>query len=752
MRVFVSCLMAVIALVAFAKPTAILAKPKPKKEQGWEAIGLSGGGAMFCPAVSPLDPKLMMINCDMSCAFLSKDGGHNWKMIHYSQLQGNTRCKPAFHPTDAKVIFAAGGWEGRLKVTRDAGDTWSDLGNLPEGLRGEIAIDPERPEFMLTGSGERVFLSTDGGKQWNACKGPSGEATGFAFGKVGKSPRAMWAATKQGIWRSDDDGRSWNEKSNGLPSREIRSFSGGFDAKGKVAMLYCAVPGTSESGKYAGGVFASRDCGEKWESAMGEGINAETKAADSWAESEIAQYMHVATSNAKPLTVWAFNTNTGLFPPHHCGAYKSEDGGKTWKATFYPDPRMGKPYNVEPDYTTVGDGQYYQTVPNGVAICASNPDIALFVDGGNALVTDNGGKSWFNGHTRQCKEKGFFENTGLVVTSTHNYYVDPHEPKRHYICYTDIGFARSLDAGSTWHWWSKDEKAPWRNTCYELAFDPDTPGKIWGAFSNVHDIPNNNIIGGRHRSTGPGGLCVSTNFGETWTPLKGLPEAPCTSVALEITKKSRALYAGFFGKGVWKSTDDGKSWTEKNKGLGTSENMRVTRVISHADGTLFASITALRNGNNWDDKGVGLYRSRDKGETWEKVNASQLLQWPKDFTVDPKDSKIIYYSAARAAGQDQNGLWRTEDGGVSWKRIFQKGPEHYGAYLSPHNKGWIYATLCEDAQGCALWLSKDNGVSWAPMEELPFANVQRVAFDPDDKEIIFVTTFGGSVWKGNAAP
>ena len=44
------------------------------------------------------------------------------------------------------------------------------------------------------------------------------------------------------------------------------------------------------------------------------------------------------------------------------------------------------------------------------------------------------------------------------------------------------------------------------------------------------------------------------------------------------------------------------------------------------------------------------------------------------------------------------------------------------------------------------------GVSWAPMEELPFANVQRVAFDPEDKEIIYVTTFGGSVWKGKAAP
>jgi len=67
----------------------------------------------------------------------------------------------------------------------------------------------------------------------------------------------------------------------------------------------------------------------------------------------------------------------------------------------------------------------------------------------------------------------------------------------------DIGFARSLDAGRSWKWWSLEGRAPWTNTCYELAFDPTTTGKMWGAFSNVHDIPNANIIMGQHRAAGP---------------------------------------------------------------------------------------------------------------------------------------------------------------------------------------------------------------------------------------------------------
>ena len=40
----------------------------------WEPLGLTGNGGMFSPAISPVDPKLMMLNCDMSGAYLTRDG------------------------------------------------------------------------------------------------------------------------------------------------------------------------------------------------------------------------------------------------------------------------------------------------------------------------------------------------------------------------------------------------------------------------------------------------------------------------------------------------------------------------------------------------------------------------------------------------------------------------------------------------------------------------------------------------------
>ncbi len=731
------------------------------EELQWEPVGLSGGGGMFSPAISPVDPNLMMLNCDMSAAYISEDGGHHWRMIHHAQLRSDTRCRPAFHPHDDDVIYASSG--GRLRISRDRGRAFSPIGDLTDSLYGEIAIDPSQPLVMLVGTRNgRCHISRDGGRAWTACAGPEGQVLGFHFDRTSNG-RILFAATDKGIWRSDDRGQTWTAKTDGLPSTNIQGFAGGSNEAGGRIILYCTVPSKDEGGAFTGGVFRSTDRGETWQSAMGEGINTGTKQVDQWAYGPIAQYRQVLTTDADPHTVYALNTSTGFHPPHHETVYRSDDAGRTWRATYFQDPRFER-YNVAPNYVTVSAGQSLKGggTPFGAAICNSDPNRLILV-WSQSYVTHDGGDWWFNGDTyvapgHEARPGCAWACTGLVVTTTWHYYIDPFEANRHYIAYTDIGMARSLDAGKTWIWWDRNTWAPWRNTCYEIAFDPDVPGRMWGAFSDVHDIPNDNIISERHGHKRPGGVCISRDFGASWqAEAQGIGPRPVTSIVLDpkSPKGRRTLYAGVFDEGVYKSIDDGRTWTLKKNGLGDPKNMRVSRVLLHADGTLFAMVCAKRpaQGQPLMGEGVGLYRSSDGAETWEKVNASALFLYPKDFSVHPTDSNVILVGTCDANWDDRSGgLYRTDDGGRSWRRIGRQGRQTFGGYFHPRRDGWIYMTLTEGAPGAGLWLSRDDGQTWQAFDELPFSNVQRLTFDPSDDGVMYVTTFGGSVWRGPIAP
>jgi len=527
----------------------------------WQGMGLSGGGAMFTPAISPLDPNLMMLNCDMSCAFRTDDGGRNWEMIHHHYLIASTQCRPVFHPTDPNTVFAVNGYGGELRVSHDRGVTWRPVSDaLPRGVL-RIAIDPAGGDLMLVGCyrGDLSSVSHDAGKTWARSSGLKGAVVGFHIDQTSPpGKRRCFAGTTEGVFVSDDAGATWRPIGDGLPNRRMLEFTGGSNAS-DGCVLYCTTQSEIAGGNFAGGVYRSTDGGRTWQQAMGAGIDTEGR--QRWGAMRAPQYPFVLTTNVHPRTVYAVREAPGQ-------VFRSDDAGDSWRPLLFVRLNDER-FNTEPSYLTAETGGWEENM-SGAGINPADPDTVILTDWMCCQITHDGGKTWQTLHSRPAPGQGpvgkgqRWENTGLTVTTIWHYYFDPFEKDRRYIAYTDIGYAWSDDAGKTWRWL---HGRPLRNTTYEIAFDPDTPGKMWAAFSDVHDIPNANIILERHGTHGQGGVGVSEDFGVTWQDTsEGLPGSCVISVVLDprSPKGRRTLYASVWEHGVYKSVDDGATWTSRS--------------------------------------------------------------------------------------------------------------------------------------------------------------------------------------------
>ncbi len=516
---------------------------------------------MYTPAISPVDPNLILLGCDMSGAYRTTDGGQNWEMIHYQQLNGSTTVRPAWHPADPNIAYAADGWRGPLKMTRDKGKTWASVPGAPIGVSA-IGVDPGNPDLFLVGSRRGLGRSSDGGKTWANVGPVHGRLLGFHFDRSSAADRRVcFAATDQAVFRSDDGGATWHETASQPGAGSVLSFAGASSEAGKICVLYCSVTGRAQSENATGGIYRSDDRGATWVKAMGKGIDP--------ASGRDARYEFLLASDASPSRVYATRGHDGQ-------VFRSDDRGALWRPILFTAMRAPG-FNVGPSYLIDEKGSSRDNI-SGAGINPADPDHVVITDWMSCYITRDGGKTWACANTRSAEAAGQrgkgmrWINNGLVVTTVWHYYIDPFEPARHYIAYTDIGFARSTDAGKTWYW---QNGRPLRNTTYELAFDPETPGTIWGAFSDLHDIPNNNVISGRHYfARAGGGVGVSTDFGVTWKDSShGLPGKPITSVVVDpkSPKGSRTLYASAFEAGVFKSTDGGQSWAKASQGLGRPE-------------------------------------------------------------------------------------------------------------------------------------------------------------------------------------
>ena len=144
-----------------------------------------------------------------------------------------------------------------------------------------------------------------------------------------------------------------------------------------------------------------------------------------------------------------------------------------------------------------------------------------------------------------------------------------------------------------------------------------------------------------------------------------------------------------------------------------------------------------------------LYRSTDGAETWHRIPLPAGTNGPNGVAVDPVNPQRIYLAAwgrSIAARQSGGGVFLSENGGSSWRPILDRDQHLYDITIDARNPKLLYACGFESS----AWRSVNGGESWQRIRGYNFKWGHRVIPDPLDLKMIYITTYGGSVWHGPA--
>ena len=224
------------------------------------------------------------------------------------------------------------------------------------------------------------------------------------------------------------------------------------------------------------------------------------------------------------------------------------------------------------------------------------------------------------------------------------------------------------------------------------------------------------------------------------------------------------------GRGVWKSTDGGKSWRH----VGLPESGAIGKLVVHPTNPDIVYVAALGHpfGRN---KERGVYRTRDGGATWEQVLFVNDGTGAVTLSMSPDNPDEIYAGVSRIerkpwtmiSGGPDGGVYRTTDGGNSWRKLSGGLPTglvgKVGVTVSPANPRRVWA-LVEAEPGGGLYRSDDRGETWALVNT--DAQVRgrpwyysHVRADPVDPNMVYVmnvplmrSTDGGATFKTVPVP
>lgn len=187
----------------------------------------------------------------------------------------------------------------------------------------------------------------------------------------------------------------------------------------------------------------------------------------------------------------------------------------------------------------------------------------------------------------------------------------------------------------------------------------------------------------------------------------------------------KTYYMGTTGGGLWKTEDMGISWRNISDGYFKTGSVGAIAVAESDPNVVYVGMGEHAVRGVMTHHGDGVYRSTDAGKSWKKMGLDET-QHISRIVVDPKDPNVVFVAAQGAlySRSPQRGIYKSVDGGVTWKNVLFVDDKTGAAELSMDmtNTRVLYAAMWEHGRlpwkvisggpGSGLYKSVDRGETW----------------------------------------
>lgn len=282
-----------------------------------------------------------------------------------------------------------------------------------------------------------------------------------------------------------------------------------------------------------------------------------------------------------------------------------------------------------------------------------------------------------------------------------------------------------------------------------------------------------------YMGTTGGGLWKTDDAGQRWSNISDGYFKTSSVGAIAVSESDpNIVYVGMgehapravmtsYGDGVYKSYDAGKTWVK----LGLEKTQQISRIIIHPKNPdiVFVAAQGAINGPTPDR---GIYKSTDGGASWTNVLFVNNLTGCSELSMDMNNPQVIYATMWEhqrkpwqvISGGEGSGLYKSIDGGNTWKKIHKGLPKEMGKMaiaVCRSNSDKVYAVIesdWEEEKG-GLFVSNDAGKSWSKVSS-DHRLTQRAWYytevfsDPTNDNIVYVLSAqalrsidGGKNWE-----